>query len=638
LTTAWTYHHPVLVDWPLVGRGDELARIEQRLAGPPSGVALVGAPGVGKTRLAGEVLERARRRGGATAWVQATRSAGSIPFGAFAHLLPADLGGSGPVNMIRIARDAVLRRQPEVGPLVLGVDDAHLLDAASSTLLHRLGQSEGCFVVLTVRSREPVPDAVVNLWKDGPLERIELCPLDIAEVGELVPAVLGSQVDSATLHRLWESSGGNALYLRELVLDGVESGTLRVQHGVWRWSGVSAASPRLADLLAARLGDLSSTERTVLEIVAQAEPLEAAFLDAVTDAPDRTALERRGLLDTLISGRRRTVRLAHPLYAESLRASTPPTARRLMWRQLSELLAAAGARRAGDPLRLATWRLGSGEPIDPAASVAAARMAIGLQDFALAERLARAALQTGGHFEANLALANALIGLGRGLEAETLLAMLEPTATNDERRAQAALRRSDNLYSGLGDGIAARAVLDEALGAVSTTPWRETLVAANARLELFGGDARRAVSMVGDLLERPHLGPDLLVEIWPLAAWGRIVTGPARRARLLRPPHPTRRAASRPPARGARPRPLVAQPLCGGAGRRAVAGRRLVVARHVPAEPAQQARHAPRRRRVHLRVDVARDRSPPARCRSAAGSRRGASRQRPVPPPIGMPR
>ena len=55
------------------------------------GVVLAGAAGIGKTRLAGELLTRARAAGRATAWVQATRSAGSIPFGAFAHLLPVDL-------------------------------------------------------------------------------------------------------------------------------------------------------------------------------------------------------------------------------------------------------------------------------------------------------------------------------------------------------------------------------------------------------------------------------------------------------------------------------------------------------------------------------------------------------------------
>ena len=86
--------------------------------------------------------------------------------------------------------------------------------------------SGSCFVVATVRSREPIPDAIVSLWKDGPLERIELQPLSEAEVvGWFTPA-LGGHVDGSTLHRLWQASRGNPLYLRELVLGGVETEVL----------------------------------------------------------------------------------------------------------------------------------------------------------------------------------------------------------------------------------------------------------------------------------------------------------------------------------------------------------------------------------------------------------------------------
>src|ERR671910_734067 len=63
--------------------------------------------------------------GRATAWVRATRSASAIPFGAFAHLLPGELRVVGPVNLLRLAGDVVTGAAVD-GPLVLGVDDAHL--------------------------------------------------------------------------------------------------------------------------------------------------------------------------------------------------------------------------------------------------------------------------------------------------------------------------------------------------------------------------------------------------------------------------------------------------------------------------------------------------------------------------------
>ena len=513
----------MLLEWPLVGRRDELELVGQALTRTSSaGVVLAGAPGVGKTRLAEELLRRSAAAGGATAWVRATRSASAIPFGAFAHLLPGDLRAVGPVNLLRLAGDVVTGGG---GPLVLGVDDAHLLDPSSAALVRHLGGSDGCFVVVTVRSREPVPDAIVSLWKDGPLERIEVPSLTAGDVAELLPVVFGGRVDGATVHRLWEASRGNALYLRELVRGGVESGALAAVHGLWRWQGPSLASPRLAELVEARLGDLDAPARAALEIVAQAEPLEAAFLEALTDAADREALERRGLLETTVRDRRRTVRVSHPLYAEALRATTPPSRSLVIWRQLADQLVASGARRTGDLLRLATWRLEAGGAEASTLFSAAARQAVGLQDFRLAERLARAAIGSGADFAAQVVLANALIGLGRGTEAETLLADLERHAVDDGQRAQAALRRSDNLLGSLGDGVAARTVLARALGVVSTSPWRESLLAANARLELFGGNARRAVEMVAEILERPDLDHDLLVEVWPLGALGRIVSG-----------------------------------------------------------------------------------------------------------------
>ena len=49
---------------------------------------LSGAAGVGKTRLATELLEYAADQGWATQRAVGTRAVAGVPFGAFAHLLP----------------------------------------------------------------------------------------------------------------------------------------------------------------------------------------------------------------------------------------------------------------------------------------------------------------------------------------------------------------------------------------------------------------------------------------------------------------------------------------------------------------------------------------------------------------------
>jgi DNA-binding CsgD family transcriptional regulator len=521
----------VLLEWPLVGRADELQLVERAMERTDSlGVVLAGPAGVGKSRLAAELMARARAAGRATAWVQATRSAGSIPFGAFAHLLPADLSAAGPVNLLRVAGESIGTHAAD-RPLVLGVDDAHVLDAASAALVRHLTETGTCFLVVTVRSNEPAPDAVVSLWKDGPVDRIELRSLSEEELAELVVAGLQAHVDGATLHRLWEASRGNVLYLRELVLGGVAAGTLAQERGVWRWRGPLVTTALLTELVDSRLGELTPAQRGVLEIVAHAEPIEEAFLDRLTESAEREAVERRGLLETLSRERRRQVVLSHPLYAEAVRATTPPSTVKLIWSRLADLLQASGARRSGDLLRLATWRLGAGELADSQLFVAAARRAIALEDFVLAEQLAQPAFHEGDDgFDARLVLADAALGLGRAEEADQLFAELQAGAASDEQRARAALRRSDVLYFVLGRSDVATAVLDRAAETVSDERWRGPILAAAARLKLFSGSTEEAVRTVVGLLDRPHLDGGLLTEVSPVAAWGQIVTGRTRAA------------------------------------------------------------------------------------------------------------
>jgi hypothetical protein len=486
--------------WPLVGRVEELALVAGALASPDAArLVLAGPAGVGKTRLAGEVMARAAAAERATAWVQATSSARGIPFGAFAPLLPADLGDTGEVNVLRVAGDAVAAHASG-GRLVLGVDDAHLLDASSSALLRHLVASASCFAVVTVRSREPIPDAVVSLWKDGPLARVELQPLSEGEAADRLNAVLGGPVDGATRRRLWEASGGNPLYLSELISGGIERGVLTGEHGVWRWRGPSLATPRVTELVESRLVDLTPAQRGVLEIVAHVERLEAAFLDALSAPADRELLERRGLLEGMTAERRRTVQLSHPLYAEAIRATTPTSTLRRICHHLAELLASTGARRRGDLLRLATWRLDAGDVIDAELFVNAAERAIALLDHRLAARFATAARQAGGGFDARYLLAMAAMGTGGGKGAEEILAELESEARNDDEKSRAAIRRADNLFWRLGRGDEAIAVLQGVLGGVDDEADRAQLLITLAGLQLFSGATTASLATIDEAL------------------------------------------------------------------------------------------------------------------------------------------
>jgi AAA ATPase domain len=228
--------------WPLVGRGAELAEIRAAMTGGQlGGVVLSGDAGVGKTRLAGEALQRAAGEGFATEWVVATRAAAPIPLAPFAFMLPPLAEAVDRYQMLVGAAKALADRAAG-RRLVLAVDDAHLLDDVSAALVSQLVRRRACFVVATLRVGEPMPEAVSGLRKDGVADRIALWSLSPEEVGALLSAAVGSPMEPETVHRLWVATEGNALFLRELVADGMQLGQLAAQGSVWRWEGPVAGS------------------------------------------------------------------------------------------------------------------------------------------------------------------------------------------------------------------------------------------------------------------------------------------------------------------------------------------------------------------------------------------------------------
>ena len=220
---------------------------------------LAGEAGIGKTRLAREALTRAKTAGWDVEWLAATQAAASIPFGVVSHLLPpAERLGDDRLDTLRRAAELLAERS-RGRQLILGVDDAHLLDDASAALVHQLAFRGLAVVVATVRTGEPAPDSVIALWKDGLARRLDLSALSPATTAELLDHALGGPVDGVTRKEVLRVSEGNPLYLRELILGGLESGALRQLDGVWRWTGKLTGATRLAELVRARLGAVDET-------------------------------------------------------------------------------------------------------------------------------------------------------------------------------------------------------------------------------------------------------------------------------------------------------------------------------------------------------------------------------------------
>ncbi|HEV3495673.1 MAG TPA: LuxR family transcriptional regulator, partial [Actinomycetes bacterium] len=406
--------------------------------------------------------------------------------------------------MLMRAREAVAGLG-EGRPLVLLVDDAHLLDDASATLVHQLAATRSAFVIATVRSKEPAPEPVIALWKDELAERIELRPLSAGNIEDLLTDALGGPVSAATLRQLGERSAGNALYLRELVLAGLESGALSDEDGMWRLSG-SPVSSRLVELIECRLAGVHDRERKVLEALAFGEPLGVTCLSLMTTPEKLEDLESRGVITTAYDGRRLEACLAHPLYGEVIRARIPALRSQAVRKALADRVQAVGARRREDPLRFATWRLDAGGTMEPGLMVAAATTARDRWDLTLASRLADAAVHAGAGFEAAMLQAEIAILHGRGEQAEEQLAVLWPQAVDDAQRVRVIAARVDNLVSRLGRTEEALRVAAEGEALVTSPEALDLLGAKRAFALHLAGRLREAIEVLEPVLARAE-GP-----------------------------------------------------------------------------------------------------------------------------------
>jgi DNA-binding CsgD family transcriptional regulator len=392
------------------------------------------------------------------------------------------------------------------GKLAILVDDAHLLDDASATLVHQLATYAMAFVVITVRSDEPCSDPILALWKDDTLRRMEVGNLSHPEMEEVLHAALGPSIDRGAVHRLATASGGNVLFLRELVLGALADGTLRFERGIWRLVGTFSPSSRLTEMVEARLSGFTPDERLLVDLLAVGEPLGATELQQLGDPASAGDLERRGFLASRMDGSQLLVRLAHPMYADVLKAKMPALRRRELARLLVGIAEATGGSLGQDVLRIATWRLEAGGPQDPDLFFEAATIARWRYDFALAERLALAARECGAGFEASLLAAQLISLQGRGLDAERLLTQLVDEATTDRQRGLVACARLDNDVFHLGRIERGLAMAEAAEQEISDPEWRDNLAARRGAV-VFGTSGPKAhMQSFGTLHERASGG------------------------------------------------------------------------------------------------------------------------------------
>ncbi|HEX4466309.1 MAG TPA: AAA family ATPase, partial [Solirubrobacteraceae bacterium] len=493
--------------WPLVGRVQQLSKARDALSAGAGGVVISGDPGVGKTRLARELVERAQADGAYVLWARATQSASEIPFGAFSAALP---DGSRPGHDAGSMQNLLgsLRELADGREILLAVDDAQLLDGASAAFLLQSVERGLATAVATIRSDSPCPDAVMALWKDAGSVRIELPAMPDSEITQLVETALEAPLQHDAKRWIAQTSGGNVLYAQQLVDGALDTGTLVLRDGSWRLQRRPEISQSLRELIAARMGRVEAAERSALELLALGDPLRLGEATELIGSEMLTELETAGLVVALETGSGTfAVHLAHPLFGEWLAAQMPATRGREHRLRLAELISRRTDGGPMDAVRSAVWLTEAGEtvPVSVLLDAARAANAAGVE---VGTSFAQKALHAGAGPEASLILAAGHYVHGRASEAEVVLAAIEGAIEDPALAFRYARQRAAILEWGLDRNEEATALLARAVQWWPEPAWRRAIEILSLPFRALAGEPGALASEIEAAVEDTPPGSD----------------------------------------------------------------------------------------------------------------------------------
>jgi transcriptional regulator with XRE-family HTH domain len=327
---------------PLVGRRRELGMLHTALRElrPGGGrvVAVVGDPGVGKSRLCHDFAEDAHALGCSVRHIVCPSHARTVPLLAVVALgrallgLPADapadacegalaraLARLEPSESLNAGARLLLQRlearepdaaaplpsppqqelmfallrallgvEPGARPSVLIIEDVQSMDAASQRFLAGLVAAvRGIGVLVIVSFR---PDHLPPWLTASCVDRVGLRPLERREGEVLVHGLLGPEASEPELvRRIAERAGGNPFVAEEVVQLLADSGKLAGEPGAYRPLepiGELGLPPRVEDMVAARIDRLPPARRRILHAAAALETeVPEQLLAALSGSP-----------------------------------------------------------------------------------------------------------------------------------------------------------------------------------------------------------------------------------------------------------------------------------------------------------------------------------------------------------------
>jgi DNA-binding CsgD family transcriptional regulator len=522
----------------VIGREEELVRIEQFLGGADEGAGILvleGEAGIGKTTLWRAAVERARELGFRVLEARPAAPERELSFAALGDLLvdlheeigglPAPQrrglrialaleeprGNPAEERVIAVAVLELLRRLAAEGPLVVAIDDRQWLDPPSASALQFAFRRIDDEPVRVLATSRPGASDTVTLES---AERLSIGPLPVAVLDQLVRGRLGASFLRPTLRRLEEASGGNPFYALEIAASVLRSGR-----------PLEAGEPlpipaRLRELVRDRLATLTPAAREVaLATAALAQPALTVIAAATERGPTAVAeavaagvLDRDGAL----------LRFKHPLFASALYEDSAPAERKHVHRCLAELVEEPEERAR----HLAEATDGPAETVASALEAAAAgTVARGAPD--VAARLAKRAADLtpsenrGDAHRRRLDWARYSFAAGDPSSAEALLERELELAAAGRERAETEFELGKARFATLG-GSAALACYERALVEIEGTDEIEFRARLLIELEEMylaelrtDSDASGQAVALAERLEKP----DLLARALGTHAW-----------------------------------------------------------------------------------------------------------------------
>ncbi|RMF58840.1 MAG: tetratricopeptide repeat protein [Calditrichaeota bacterium] len=247
---------------PLVGREEErrtmLQAWEEVTKGNTRILLLCGEAGIGKTRLAEELIHYIERQGYTSAISRCYAAGGRLSYGPVSEWLRTESLYRGLLGMETVWKTEVSRLLPELltdcpdliapaplteswqrkrlfealahalttnhEPLLLFIDDLQWCDQETLEWLHFLLHVEnlpGVLIMATVRTEDvpantPLLSFILELRRGNLLTEIELAAIDPEHTASLAAHISGKNLDEKTTKALYASSEGNPLFIVEM--------------------------------------------------------------------------------------------------------------------------------------------------------------------------------------------------------------------------------------------------------------------------------------------------------------------------------------------------------------------------------------------------------------------------------------